>query len=118
MISVFIFSMGVLSNIKLRVPIILSSAFLGVLCGIVSDFTFLLCSFVLFQCKQKINKCEYCILGLLKYVYVFLSVSVQEKMWPALKPADILIGLVLVPVKRTSPNTPEGRMHASCFALS
>ncbi len=116
--------MGVLSNVKLRVPIILSSAFWGVLCGIVSDFTFLLCSFVLFQCKQKINKCEYChILGLLKYVYVFLTVSVQEKMWPALKPADILIGLlliglVLVPVKRTSPNTPEGGMHASCFALS
>ncbi len=50
------FPKEVLPNIKLRVPIILSSAFCGVLCGIVSDLTFLLCLFVLFQCKQKCNK--------------------------------------------------------------
>ncbi len=46
-------SKGVLPNIKLRVPIIFSSAFFWVLCGIVSDLSFLLCFSVLFQCKPK-----------------------------------------------------------------
>ncbi len=40
-ISVILFPKGVQPNTKLRVPIILSSAFIWVLCGIVSDWTFL-----------------------------------------------------------------------------
>ncbi len=58
-------------------------------------------------------------------VYVFLSVSVQEKVRPEfiligdpeILIGHLLIGLVPVPVKRTSPNILDGRMCAICFDL-
>ncbi len=58
-------------------------------------------------------------------VYVFLSVSVQAWIHPDWRSWDLeiligrlLIGLVPVPVKRTSPNILEGQMCAICFDLS
>ncbi len=46
LISVIFVPKGVLQNIKLRVPVILSSALIWVLCVIVSVLTFLFCFFL------------------------------------------------------------------------